>query len=93
MDPNDEALSEPFIEEPIPPLRPAPVMDIVPPPPSPASDHKAADAKQPTKQSPAKKSESLKQPRTGVTTAITATVIIVLSLAGLAVFAYLKSQK
>lgn len=102
MDPNDENLSEPFSEDTSQP-HPAPVMDVVPPPTSasastPAkaeadpihlSEHKPEAKHTASTQQP--KPGPSKQPNNSVTAAIFATVVIVLGLAGLAVFAYLKS--
>lgn len=99
MDPDDEALREPPMQE-VPP-RSAPVMDVVPPPPASApsdgeADTAATSAKaetagpKPTQSGlPAAPSKA----GNGVTAAIIATVIIVLGLAALAVFAYLQSPK
>jgi len=84
---------EPKAETPKPAV--APVMDVVPPP---AADKPQPAAPNPTPAPAAKpakpaKPVTPKQPSNGVGMAITATVIIVLGLAALAVYAYLKTAK
>jgi hypothetical protein len=71
-----------------------PVMDVVAPPPlaNPPNDGRAGTQPAPADQ-PAKKALKPKTPpKQGVTAAITATVIIVLGLAALAVLAYIKTK-
>ena len=79
---------------------PKSVMDIVPPPAqeqvATAPPEQAADKAEATPATPDKQPEkpSLPKPkREGVTAAIFATVIIVLGLAALATYAYLKQAK
>lgn len=66
-----------------------PVMDVVPPP---LAEPKAKAPAKPEPAAPVKPAPP-KQPGSSVTVAIIATVIIVLGLALLAVYAYLKTQK
>lgn len=92
----DKPVSEPKPAAPIP----TPVMDVVPPPATPAADKAPAEPAPtnaaPTAPAPAvklAKPVTPKQPSDGVGMAIAATVIIVLGLAILAVIAYLKTAK
>jgi len=102
MDVKPEPVAAPVTEAPQP--KPAPVMDVVPPPATPAlepvgaanvpdmpssivPDPSKKDAKAPAKPGAAK------QPGNGVTIAIISTVIIVLALSALAVYAYTKTAK
>ncbi|HTB48548.1 MAG TPA: hypothetical protein VK712_00515 [Verrucomicrobiae bacterium] len=79
--------------------KPGPVMDVVVPPPdkSNSPDTAKADTKSPApesksiKQAPAKPTTP-KQPSSGTGLAIFATVIIVLGLAALATYAYIKTR-
>jgi outer membrane biosynthesis protein TonB len=78
--------------------KPAPVMDVVPPPaaaPQPDNVEPQVDKPEPkaAAKPPAPKPVTPKRPSTGMTPAIIATVIIVLGLAALAVYAYLKTSK
>jgi uncharacterized protein HemX len=69
-------------------------MDVVAPPPATASEAKPALPKASQHPVPQPKNKPAKAPaKAGVTTAIIATVIIVLGLAILAVYAYLKQTK
>ena len=85
------------------PTQPAPVMDIVPPPKSadevksapaetPESEAASKNSKKDTKQAVPKVPKPPRQPRTGVGLAVFATVVIVLGLAALMVYAYLRTQ-
>lgn len=79
-------------------------MDVVPPPATKAEVAPQAMAIEPpqenppkappkSEQKPLKKPSMPKKPASGVTMAIVATVFIVLGLASLAVYAYLKQNK
>lgn len=72
-------------------------MDVVAPP---AGDHPEAPlprqpepAKKPDKPAPAAKPPQPKQPKNGVGLAIFATMVIVVTLAALATYAYLQTNK
>ncbi len=83
---------------------PTPVMDVVPPenapnhlatppPEEPDSRSELKGADNVPKKPESLKPASAKQPGSGIAAAIVGTVIIVLSLAALATYAYLKTRK
>ena len=102
MEPNEQqstqAASKPVMDvvpPPKPAAAPAPVDGVKTPPPLPDDAAQAAgksDGKDQSKQDKPKVTKPPKAPRSGVGLAITATVIIVLGLAALFVYAYLRSN-
>ena len=101
MDVKPEPVAAPVTEAPQP--KPTPVMDVVPPPapaPEPAGAANIPDVPSSIIPEPPKKDAKAPikpgaaiQPGNGVTLAIIATVIIVLALSALAVYAYTKTAK
>lgn len=99
MEPNEQqstqAATKPVMDV-VPPPKPAvatvPTDSLKTPPPSAGSDAPVAEISSDKKQSKQGKPKAAKTPHAGAGLAIVATVIIVLGLAGLFVYAYLRTN-